>query len=165
MYSSVCCLQGLAEDARRLLHFRRHNRRGAAITYALLTAALAGMGASCLLAPDLCLTVRPPKPASLHTPAGINPAGLELLRACELLTASQAPGCAPSPGLFPPVRPPRPAQVCAPACMSLRAPARCLASFARRVPASTLRARMHDTPPSLGLHLRSMPKTCMPGYE
>ena len=67
-----CCLQGLAEDARRLLHFRRHNRRGAAITYALLTAALAGMGASCLLAPDLCLTVRPPKPASLHTPAGIS---------------------------------------------------------------------------------------------
>lgn len=51
-------LQGLAADARGLLHFRKHNRRGAAITYAALTALLAGMGAWCMLTPEIALAVR-----------------------------------------------------------------------------------------------------------
>ena len=121
----VWCLQGLAEDAQRLLHFRRHNRRGAAITYALLTAALAGLGAGCLLAPDLCLTVRPPRPASLHTPACMpdRSAELELLLACQLHTASQASGYVPSPGLGLTVRPP------SQACSALRSCLHAAASF------------------------------------
>ena len=43
---------------RGLLRFRKHNRRGAAITYAALTAAFAGLGAWCVLTPEIALSVR-----------------------------------------------------------------------------------------------------------
>jgi hypothetical protein len=74
--AATCALmraQGLAAEARELFHIRRHNRRGAALTYAALTAALAGAGACALLAPDAALTVgrsgRPLAPAVVLTPA------------------------------------------------------------------------------------------------
>jgi len=73
--AATCALvraQGLRADARKLFHTRRHNRRGAALTYAVLTAALAGAGACALLAPDAALTVgrsrRPLVPAIVLTP-------------------------------------------------------------------------------------------------
>lgn len=56
--SPLAVTQGVAADVRGLFHFRQHNRRHAAMAYALLTVALAGVGTSCLLLPEAAVAVR-----------------------------------------------------------------------------------------------------------